>query len=175
MIRATFLPLTAALAFAMPAAAVAATCDVWAHVNDRDPKGTNLRAAPSAKARVLMRLETYRIAGRDDALPPIVRVIGQRGQWFRISAVEAPIGRNVFKATAWVHGSLLAVQVRGASVLYRGRSTKSGKVHDTGDVEAEGRLLACLGKWVRVRHGETKRTGWLAPGSHCPGAETTCS
>ena len=151
---------------------VSATCALWAHVNDPDPSGTNVRAAPTSNSAVLARLKAAK--RRKNAPLPVVYITGQQGAWFRISKAERA-GKLVFSRTGWIHRSLLAVQVRGNTYLYSGTSRKLRRVQSTGDVEAEGRLLACRAGWAQLRHSGTKKRGWLAPGDFCAGWETTCS
>ena len=162
----------AAMFGAPPSDAATVACSLWAHVTDKDPKGTNVRARPTSKSAVVARLKA-RKAGRNPPLP-LVRITGQQGDWFRISKAELA-GKAQFQGTGWVHGSLLAVQVRGGVHMYARASKSAKRVQSTGDVEAEGRLLACRRGWVRIRHSETKKRGWLSPDDHCPGWQTTCS
>lgn len=147
-------------------------CALWAHVSDSDPGGTNVRAAPRSNSAVLARLKAAK--GRKNAPLPLVYITGQQGAWFRISKAERA-GKTLLSRTGWIHRSLLAVQVRGNTYIYSGASRKLRRVQSTGDVEAEGRLLACRAGWAEVRHSGTKKRGWLAPGDFCAGWETTCS
>ena len=155
---------------AMTSSAVAAPtrCSLWAHITDPDTQGTNVRAAPTSKSRALVRLKK---AGKR---PPVVRVTGQRGAWFRISKAEVA-GRTAYKGAGWIHRSLLAVQLRGGAKMYAGPSRRTKQVSSTGDVEADGKLLACRGGWAKIRHSESGKRGWLPASDHCPDMGTTCS
>lgn len=178
MDRRAFASFAASVFVAMAIAATAgdaiarSACAVWAHVTDKDPKGANVRASPSSRARVLARLIPG--ARGTDGPARVVRVVAQSGAWFRISTAKRGDVRQ-FSGAGWIHGSLLGVQVRGNTSMYAGPSTRAAPVQNTGDVEAEGRLLACRGGWVRIRHNGTGKSGWLSPNDHCAGWTTTCS
>jgi len=152
---------------ALPAQAASA-CSLWAHVVDPDRRGTNVRAAASSKSRIVARL---RKSGRSF---PVVRITGQSGAWFRISKAEGA-GRTVFQGRGYIHRSLLRVQLRGGAPMYAGPSRKRKLPYHAGDAEADGKLLACNGGWVRVYHTELKKRGWLHRNDHCPDMGTTCS
>ena len=57
------------------------SCAISAYVIDQDPKGMNIRAAPSAKARVL------KVVNGPNAGTATVR--GYQAGWFRVSSIAA--------------------------------------------------------------------------------------
>lgn len=168
MTRLTVVALGVFAALAAPPAGAATGCNLWAHVSDPDARGTNVRAAPNSKARVLATLK--KVKGR----LPVVRVTAQQGAWFRISSAETG-GGKAKRLSGWIHRSLLAVQLRGGAPMYAGPSRRRKLPYHAGDAEADGKLLACRGTWVRVYHTELKKRGWMSQDDHCPDMGTPCS
>lgn len=143
------------------------------YVNDPDPKGVNVRAAPSIKARVIAVLP--KVGSKDDPNGTMVEIVATRNGWLRIVKAETVDEKVTFKGSGWVHASRIAtgLQPRGANTvpLYAGPSLRSRLIARM-PMDDEGAFLTCKGKWVRVRVG--KRTGWLAPDNQCPSPVTTC-
>jgi hypothetical protein len=113
----------AAKAANLPAGTV--PCDLHAWSADRDPKGLNVRAEPSTKARVLGTLPPpfqFRAKNRSENTPEAgwlteFRIVGSKEGWFLIEGAEPPGQRyedekvyprkhpKPYAGRGWVHGS----------------------------------------------------------------------
>jgi hypothetical protein len=163
-----------------PAAAPAATtvaCDVVLNVDDPDPKGLNVRAAPNAKTGKVIAV-----------LKPIgewtqVHVIGQSGAWMRIDHAEAVDDsaengeRQVFQGDGWVYTSKLGFSELyvGDGTVIRDRPAREGaellRVSDEAKEPKTTKVLGCDGKFIKVQ--ADKQIGWTD--SWCTNERTTCS
>ena len=143
------------------------SCALSVYVIDQDPKGMNIRAAPSARARVL------KVVNGPNAGTATVR--GYQAGWFRVSAIAAAEEDSImFKGDGWVHGSLLHVDVAsGDPNLYEGPTRRSHLIrHLTGDQQGVT-LVSCSGNWAQIRVNGT--LGWLSPAGQCSNPLTTCA
>lgn len=166
-------PITAMLtALALVAGAPAtaqprgAGCAISAYVIDRDARGLNVRAGPSADARVL------RVVSNEGS--GVARIIGQRGAWFRVSTItDAESDSTLFRGDGWVHASLLGVSVANADPRLYARPSRQSRAIATLIPEAsQVTLIGCSGDWFRVRGAG--RVGWLSRGGQCSNPVTTC-
>lgn len=173
-LRPTCLALAAAAVLATlagsPASADArpVACAVTAHIQDPDPKGAIIRGAPRHGGAVLARIRPTRAGGKE--IPRIVHISGQSGAWLRVTSVRIR-GRRVFSGTGWIHNSLVWVTINDSTPLHSAPSPKARIIGNTGDVEAESRVYACRGGWVRVRHADLGKEGWLPYSGYCAGRE----
>ena len=156
-----------ALALASPALAKP-QCDFMAATGDEQYSATNVRAAPSSSAKVLMTIAT--------AAPVEVHVTGREGNWYRVDrVVDAEQDKQLFSGTAWIHRSQLVLSVAGGDHrLYAGASRKSPVVMR---LTPDGNLIEvvdCKGRWVKTIIDKTA-TGWMAPDAQCSNPMTTCS
>lgn len=136
---------------ALPAGA-GATGRPWdVLIVDNDPKGTNVRDAPSGT--VIATIPVTR-----DGAPRLVKITGQADGWFSV-VVDGRLG--------WMHGSVLGTCASGTEDgdpdLSRGpRNDSLGGV--TVPSGAPVHLLGMHERWLRVRyvdaHG-TRHDGWL--------------
>ena len=100
----TWMPMTACLA--QPAAKSA--CNAEVDVTDTDPKGTNVRAAPSGT--VILALKTPSSDGYI-----VVHLTGQLGDWYEIDRAKLidsslPSGEKIlFQGTGYLHKSVVGV------------------------------------------------------------------
>jgi SH3-like domain-containing protein len=146
----------------------AASCHISAYVNDQDPKGTNIRAAPSANGAVVKVLPAQ--------VDAVAEITSHGDGWFRVSLVQetGDSDRILFHGSGWMHRSVLGLDVANDDPrLYAGPS-KTSKI--TAKLVADGSLvtlIGCRGEWAQVRFGN--RTGWLSPGGQCSSPLTTCS
>jgi hypothetical protein len=177
-------------------------CDLGAWSEDRDPKGLNVRAEPSVKARVLGTLPPpYRLKmGGSENTPEggwltEFRIIGFRDGWFLIEGATPPgkayedekkYPRNAPKPYAgrgWV-----AANKVGAS--YPNGGTRMGGLFQApftdakwtpaqrklgGPLDTDGgpkRILACSGYWGLVESEDGVRGWWR---SLCSNQVTNCS
>ncbi len=157
-----------ALAGAVPVAGQprGPACNISAYVLDRDARGLNVRAGPSANARVLQAVSNEGSA--------VARIIGQSGAWFRVSTItDAESDTILFRGDGWVHSSLLGVSVANADPrLYARPSRQSRAIARLIPEDSQVRLIGCSGDWFRVRGAG--RVGWLSRDGQCSNPLTTC-
>jgi len=143
------------------------TCQFSAYVNDRDPKGLNVRSAPGSNQRVIARLP------RKDGI--FVEIIACEGEWVQISTAESN-DKVEFQGKGWVYAPLLGISTRGYGTngvfLYASASTNSKKLTRI-PADMGVKLLSGDGAWVFVEYQNLR--GWLAPDDQCPNPLTTCS
>lgn len=160
------LPLASVSATAQ-APAAAASCAMSAFVTDRDPSGLNVRAGPSAQARILATVSNQS-AG-------VAAITGHDRGWFRVSGiVDAESDTPLFDGDGWVDGALLGLEVANADPrLYAASDRRSRVLARLRPDETQLTLLGCNGEWARV--GADGRTGWLSREGQCSSPLTTCS
>jgi hypothetical protein len=143
------------------------SCSIHAYVIDPDPKGMNVRAAPSEKARVLKLVN-----GPNSGT---TKVRGYQGGWFRVSEIAAAEEDAIlFTGDGWVHGSLLHVDVAGGDPNLYAKPTRRSQPIKRLSGDHEGvTLVSCSGNWVQVRVAGT--LGWLSPAGQCSNPLTTCA
>jgi len=160
---------TLALAGAVPAAGQqrGTSCDISAYVIDRDAAGLNVRAGPSAAARVLA------VVGNQGSA--VARIRGQSGAWFLVSIiVDAESDAELFRGDGWIHASLLTLRVANADPnLYARPRPQSRALARLVPEDSQVTLIGCAGNWARVR--AARRIGWLSPGGQCSNPLTTCA
>ena len=149
------------------AASTARGCKVSAFVTDSDPRGLNVRAGPSARARVIRRVR--------EVSSGVAEITAVDGAWFRISGiVDAETEQRLFQGNGWVHQSLLGIDVANSDPrLYAAPSRRARVLAKLRADMDQVTLLGCIGDWARVRHGG--RTGWLSPAGQCASPLTNCS
>jgi SH3-like domain-containing protein len=169
-------PTSAARARTQGSAGVAAVtrCDVLAYVNDRDPKGLNVRSGPGSTHALIGNLPNEGVEGI------VVHINGSQGDWVRIDlAIEegGDTERTFFKGEGWVYGPLLGVDgvgwIEGGTKLFQEPSQTSrilARMLAGGD---GAKVRGCKGKWTYVEHKKVK--GWCAPDTLCSNPLTTCS
>jgi len=157
-----------------PAPAAMITCDVTLNVTDPDPKGLNVRAAPSTRGAIVALL-------KPDGEWTSVHVTGQQGEWLSIDRAETiddnarDGSRTVLDKPGWVHVSRLGVSelFTGSGTVIRDKPAADGKalLRIKDEDSAPTRVLACSGRYIQVRHGKVQ--GWT--NSWCNNERTTCS
>ena len=159
------LALTAAAPVRGPAEAPA--CDISAYLTDPDPLGTNVRAAPSAQARVLQ------VIGAEGS--GVAAITGFRGGWFRVARIDdAETDARLFEGEGWVHASLLGLDVANADPrLYAARDRRSRVLARLTPDGTRLTLIGCAGEWAQVR--AVGRVGWLSRAGQCSNPLTTCA
>lgn len=190
----------AAKAAALPDGAV--PCELHAWSTDRDPKGLNVRAAPSATARILGTLPPpYVFKAKGDNVPEggwltEFHVVGFKAGWFLIEGATPPgkdyedesvYPRNHPKPYAgrgWVHGSKIGAAFANGGTrpggLFQAPHVDArwtpGRQGDDGDEIAVGnspkRVLACSGLWALVESQGGVRGWWRGL---CANQVTNCS
>lgn len=92
----------------------AAKCTAHGYLNDKDPKGTNVRAGPSAKAAVIGRLPPpTKMQDGDEIVAVEVEIAGAKDGWLLIRKAD----RGSFKGTGWVFGGLMSGTLGGSQLL----------------------------------------------------------
>lgn len=182
------LGLIALAQLASPAASIAAAaparCAIYAHLSDPDPRGTNVRAGPSASAAVVMRLPHSVKMDGDDYVPEVT-IVGFSQGWAQVrDAKFADYGsgadRLLFKGPGWIAGSLLSATLNHMEI--RSAPNESAPVvarlmgEDWGPDSVQVLAIEdCIGDYAKVRAklpGGRQVTGW-ADGL-CSNQVTTC-
>jgi hypothetical protein len=165
----------------------ATTCQVDAFSTDRDPKGTNVRAAPRADAAVIAHLPApVYLSG--DLVGTQLDVIGAKDGWLLIrdANFRDPNGKRpdfTFAGPGWIWGGLVGAQIADgrlrtaprddAPILVWLMDEKRGWGADSFEVK---RIHGCDGGFVELTvappKGTKTRRGWV---SHvCASQLTTC-
>jgi hypothetical protein len=175
-------------------------CDFGGYSIDRDPKGLNVRAEPSAQARVLGTLPPpYKFKSKGENVPDggwctEFTVIGTKNGWFLIQGAKPP-GQHYedersypknhpkpYAGRGWVAGNKIGANFANGQTRMGGlfqapnADAKWTRVTDRhgGEISGDGspdRILACSGLWVLVeKHGAR---GWWR--HLCSNQVTNCS
>lgn len=181
----------------IPLGEKACALEGWAA--DRDPKGLNVRADPSAQARVLGILPPLSVDDdrADFGIP--LRITASRGGWLRIDGAHDDPARSgrparaTYGGSGWVSGRFVRFKVQSAQG-YRAPDAASERVVDLGDdaltdMAALTRVLACSGAWALVEFVQERRRDPVSQGladvadrtpqrawfrGICANQETTC-
>lgn len=150
--------------------AVAGTCSFGAFVAETDPAGLNVRAAPSASAKVIGKLPpTFIEASMGYGVRVEVEVKGASNGWFLIrnardnEALTNGPPRPMYSGEGWVSGSKLTVKSQ-ADIGRAQPDLKAKAVLRVGDNETfdndvlieAGRLADCSGKWAQVEFADQR-------------------
>lgn len=143
-------------------------CEIGAFVQETDPAGLNVRAAPNAKAKILGKLlpvhvdpeQGYRTRAE-------VEVVASDNGWFLIrnardnADMTGQPERPMYKGEGWVSGSRLIVKsqanVGRAAPLASAPEVlrfRDGDTFDSSAMMDGGRLAACMGKWAQVEFSD---------------------
>lgn len=144
-------------------------CNVNVDITDTDPKGTNVRAAPSGA--VIATLKNTAADGWID-----VHITGQVGDWYEIDRakqIDVEVDpKIIFQGKGYLHKSVLGVSgMENGAAIYTDHNIKSSPVdpHAAGDQQVD--LLGCWGDFLKVH--VKKGTGWTT--GVCTNMLTTCS
>jgi hypothetical protein len=152
----------------VPVARAQTTCNVIVDVTDTDPKGTNVRDAPSGKAIAVL----AQPSGADDWIE--VHVTGQSGDWYEIDGAKL-IGdsvKSVFKGKGYLHRSVLGVSgLQQGTTIWADPDTRSRVIDPSAAGDQPVTLLGCSGDFLKVH--VKKGTGWTK--GVCTNQRTTCS
>ena len=145
-------------------------CEIGAFVQETDPAGLNVRAAPNAKAKVLGKLvPVYVDPEQGYRTRAEVEVIASEGGWFLIrnardnADMTGQAERPMYRGEGWVSGSRLIVKSQAAS----GRAAplrdapelmrlRDGDTFDSSAMMDASRLVACQGKWAQLEFTEAR-------------------
>ncbi len=127
-----------------PGFAAGQRCDFTAATGDAQYTATNVRAAPSSSAKVLMTI--------DSAAPVEVHVTGREGNWYRLDRIDdVENDKPLHRGAAWVHGSQLVLSVAGGDHRLYARPTKSSAVLMRLTVDGNAlEVRDCEGSWVKM-------------------------
>jgi len=141
-------------------------CSVEVDVTDTDPKGTNVRAAPSGAVVTALKNPTA-----DGFI--VVHLTAQLGDWYEIDRAKLidaslPSGEKIlFRGTGYLHKSVVGVSgMQNGGIVYR---TDLVDPRAAGDQQVE--LLGCFGEFLKVH--VKKGIGWTTQA--CTNMNTTCS
>lgn len=160
------------------------TCAFEAWVIDGEPKGLNVRAAPSARARITGKLPPMEMdpdLGRK--LGAGIKVLQSRNGWFRIGDPEwsRNLGGNPEGPKGWIHGRYIDFALQSDKAFERPDPSSpvvatSWWDYENGQHPFDYRLpRECRGEWVRMLvkgHDGPERLGWVR--GTCAIQETTC-
>jgi hypothetical protein len=158
-------------------------CDLGAWSADNDAAGLNVRAEPSARARVLGKLPPPRKFPRNEAAPPeglrsTFRIVGYRDGWFLIEGAKPPGGEDYprglprpYSGRGWISarmaGAAFANSGLGGGWLWLSphadAATRPAKSAAGEPISVDGgpkRILACSGLWALVESGDGTRGWW---------------
>ncbi len=145
-------------------------CKFGAFVAENDPAGLNVRAEPSASAKVLGKLpRTFVEPSAGYGVRIEVEVAGARNGWFLIrnaqdnDALTGQPPRRLYSGEGWVSGSKLTVKSQAdvgrslpgpdaAAVLRIGDNQR----FDDDDTIEAARLVDCKGTWAQVEFSEQR-------------------
>src|SRR5581483_3413643 len=113
-LRMRFAPIVLAMALVAPAAAApavdtagATACHVHGYLTDKDPKGTNVRAAPSANAPIIGHLPaSYSEPGSDEDFAVEFTIVGSKNGWMLIRHAKTGMygdgpEKTIFAGPGW--------------------------------------------------------------------------
>ncbi len=159
--------------FASIAIAEETNCDFRAFVSEQDPKGLNVRAAPSEKSKVLGKIPPSFVQKKKDAPPELVGratvdVLASRDGWFLINKAEdyapayAPgktknvFNRPIYRGKGWVSGKKLQVESEEEKAFLA--PDENSELAFSGTLEPR-RLLSCKGQWAFVEYSLERPSG----------------
>lgn len=163
-------PVEAAVLTQAATAVPVSRCSFGAFVAETDPAGLNVRAAPSASAKVLGKLPpTFVEPSAGYGVRVEVEVIGARDGWFLIrnaqdnEALTDKPPRRMYSGEGWVSGGKLTVKSQAdvgrasaspdaAAVLRIG----DDEMFDSDGVVEAARLVDCKGRWAQVEFTEQR-------------------
>lgn len=143
---------------------------VW--VEDKDPKGTNIRDTPSIKGKIIDVIAP----ATDEEAEGSLEVISYSNGWLKTRWTEIVNGKEKTKF-GWISVKKVAFAIESKSgkrsvPLYSSASRKSKKiasVPDTAKFDIVG--LSCFGFKISYNG----KTGWIWEGDACGNPLTTCS
>jgi hypothetical protein len=157
----------------------ASACSIKAFAIDRDPKGSNIRSAPSADASViahlppLWRLDPSTLTGAE------FEVLGSRNGWLLIQNPKAvqydDKTARPFNGQGWISGALVGVTIDDGPLLARPSADAPVVAKSEGGSYDVKRVHACRDKFVEVTatpNGGKATRGWSR--RSCVSQLTTC-
>ncbi|MCK9908430.1 hypothetical protein MXD81_04780 [Microbacteriaceae bacterium K1510] len=134
----------------------ASRCETHAYLNDPDPKGTNVRAAPNGKAPVIGQLPPRApMQGDDSEIVGVeFEIIGSKDGWLLVRNPD----RGTFKGHGWIYGGLVSGTIGGPQLLASPASNAKvlAELHHEGETGVGPdsfevmQVHACQGRFVEV-------------------------
>lgn len=141
-------------------------------VEDKDPKGTNVRDAPSLNGKIIGSIPHAKTDGEQAML----EIIGYSNGWLKIRLAESVDGVTFFNGTGWISAKKVTVNVETntakPATLYtlpRRSSKKVGTVPSDTLLRIVG--FDCFGFKVIYKG----KAGWLSADDTCGNPVTTCA
>lgn len=144
-------------------------CSFAAFVEETDPAGLNVRAAPSSSAAVLGTLPPVWKDESGMRARVFVKVTATANGWFRVREafededLTGQPARPVYEGEGWVSGRKLVVKSQANVGRTRPDAKapvavqlKDGLLFDGSSTIAAGRLVDCRGSWVQVDYEESR-------------------
>jgi hypothetical protein len=155
----------------MPVRAQKRQCTLSGWVEDKDKNGTNVRATPSPRGKIVT---TFPFPNNDDE-QVIVQIIGYTNGWLKIRSAETIDGTQLLDKAAWISARKVTATVETnnnkPAVLYASPSRKSRRVGSIPNTELITMVgFDCFG--YKVTYKGT--TGWLSNDDTCGNPVTTC-
>ena len=168
---------------AAPAAGVeaagASACSIKAFAIDRDPKGSNIRGAPRADARVIAHLPPLWHLDPSTLVGPEFEVVSSRNGWLLIQNPKAAQyddkTAQPFDGQGWISGALVGVTIDDGPLLARPSADAPVVAKSENGSYDVKRVHGCLGKFVEVTatpNGGKATRGWSR--RSCASQLTTC-
>lgn len=141
-------------------------CNIEAWVMENDPKGLNVRAAPSKDAAIIGKIPT---SGGKYELSAELTIIGSHKGWLRITGARdyaaSTFGlppRKIYSGEGWVHGSRVGFDVRSGVGFERPdpvshRLVIAFNYDGLSDVGGFRSVVACQGEWALLDFQLTRR------------------
>ncbi len=145
-------------------------CSLTAFVDETDPAGLNVRAAPNVRAPVVGQLPPIWKDPVDGAEVRVrVELTDSREGWFKIrnakdeeQLTERP-ARPTYGGEGWVSGRKLIVKPQAAAAYQRpdpqapvGLQLGPDQDLDSKPFRQAGTLVACQGEWVQIDFAESR-------------------
>lgn len=111
---------------------------------------------------------------KSDTALTMFDITGVKGEWLKVSYAFNSRQVNLFAGIGWVYAPLLAVkEKRKRYKVFEFPSANSKRI-EVSLFDNILPLVGCDGEWVRVQLpvtgtgvSDTKKTGWMPPGSYC--------
>lgn len=140
-------------------------------VEDKDPKGTNIRNSPSLQGKIIGNVPH----AKDDGEQAMLEIIGYSKGWLKIRLAESIDGTTFFKGIGWISAKKVTASVETnmgkAAPLYSSPKKSSKK---TGTIPGETLFniigFHCFGFKVSYKG----KTGWISAEDYCGNPVTTC-
>ena len=146
-------------------------CFQFGWVEDKDPKGTNIRNAPSLSGKIIGNIPH----AKDEGEQAMLEIIGYSNGWLKIRLAESVDGKTFFKGIGWISDKKVTATVETNSSkpaplysLPKKSSKKIGTISTEKLINIVG--FDCFGFKISYKG----KTGWLSADDTCGNPVTTC-